>query len=357
MSALSSAENMRRPHSLAFEQDEHLPPTAPTAGYVLTTYQPPLTSFLTAYPMITSAVSTAFSDNLSKVYIYPEPALHITIATLHPFTSLPPSSPQTLQANLGTIDFPSLPFALKPMTINVGSKAIIVRFSDSSGMMSRLRASITKASYPQSRTPDIIHMTVARFTESFEMPNPNKLETLVSTAEQILSAVPETACYPRFVLEDRPYMHIADLEKNTLWRYSLPPLDRVLLGSSGGRDYYQILGCQRHDVNLKRAYYDLAKVLHPDKNQGSGLTEEQKLRWRDVQEAWGVLKDRRAAYDRCLLEQERNGSGPSGGGAQTAHVGMHENVHLVDGIEAEDEDGAPCLVYEWNCSRCGILNE
>lgn len=56
-------------------------------------------------------------------------------------------------------------------------------------------------------------MTVARFTESFEMPNPNKLETLVSTAEQILSAVPETACYPRFVLEDRPYMHIADLEK------------------------------------------------------------------------------------------------------------------------------------------------
>ena len=172
-------------------------------------------------------------------------------------------------------------------------------------------------------------MTIARFTSSFEISSPHKLEALTHKIEQTLSLIPPTSCYPKLVLEDRAYMHISDLEKNTLWRYSLPPLDRVLLGTSGGKDYYEILGCARHDINLKRIYYNLALTLHPDKNQEAGLTEEQKRRWKDIQEAWGVLKDLRRAYDRCLLEGERTSKAQSSS--------MHESLNLSEGIQAEDE--------------------
>ena len=182
--AAFAGSTMRRPLSQSFEQDEHLPPTKPTAGYVLSTFHPPPSSFLSAYSSLMSALSSAFADDLAKVHIYPPSALHVTIATLHPFTSPPPSSPETLKSNLDTVDFPSLPFSLKAQTLNVGSKAVIVRFLDSSRMMSRLRTSVSKASYPESHAPDIVHMTVARFTQSFKMPNLQKVRRSVYGARQ-----------------------------------------------------------------------------------------------------------------------------------------------------------------------------
>ena len=140
-----SLEAYRRPASLTFEADEHLPCATATAGYVLTTFQPPPALFLSAYTSsIVFALQDAFSEHLSAVHIYDPSYLHVTIATLHPFMLPPPSSPSSLIANINSIDFPAFPFQLKPCTVNVGSKAVIIRFSDSSHMMSRLRSSILK---------------------------------------------------------------------------------------------------------------------------------------------------------------------------------------------------------------------
>lgn len=64
------------------------------------------------------------------------------------------------------------------------------------------------------------------------------------------------------------------------------------------RDYYEILGVGRNASaeELKRAYRNLAKQVHPDVNAEPGAEE----RFKEINEAYAVLSDeqRRAAYDR-----------------------------------------------------------
>ena len=63
------------------------------------------------------------------------------------------------------------------------------------------------------------------------------------------------------------------------------------------KDYYQILGVEpdAETADIKAAYRRLARKYHPDLNPG----EEAEASFRDVAEAWEVLKnkDRRAEYD------------------------------------------------------------
>lgn len=65
------------------------------------------------------------------------------------------------------------------------------------------------------------------------------------------------------------------------------------------RDYYEILGISRdaEEADIKRAFRQLAKECHPDRNQGDGEAE---LRFKEINEAYEALKDpqKRAAYDR-----------------------------------------------------------
>src|SRR5262245_56417756 len=60
-------------------------------------------------------------------------------------------------------------------------------------------------------------------------------------------------------------------------------------------------GADRSEV--RAAYVNLAKQLHPDRNSGSGDAEQ---RLREVNQAYELLKDpeRRSAYDQ-LLQQSR----------------------------------------------------
>ena len=75
------------------------------------------------------------------------------------------------------------------------------------------------------------------------------------------------------------------------------------------KDYYEILGVKKtaSDAELKKAYRELAKKYHPDKNKGN---KEAENRFKEISEAYAVLsdKDKRAQYDRL----GREAFGPGG---------------------------------------------
>jgi molecular chaperone DnaJ len=70
-----------------------------------------------------------------------------------------------------------------------------------------------------------------------------------------------------------------------------------------GKDYYEILGVKKtaSDAEMKKAYRDLAKKYHPDKNKGN---KEAENRFKEISEAYAVLsdKEKRAQYDRLGAE-------------------------------------------------------
>jgi curved DNA-binding protein len=65
------------------------------------------------------------------------------------------------------------------------------------------------------------------------------------------------------------------------------------------KDYYKILGVDRKasEDDIRKAYRDLAKKYHPDRNPGDKQAEE---RFKDINEAYQVLSDqqKRNVYDR-----------------------------------------------------------
>jgi len=80
------------------------------------------------------------------------------------------------------------------------------------------------------------------------------------------------------------------------------------------KDYYKILGVDRRasDEDIRKAYRRLARKYHPDVNPGDKNSEE---RFKDIQEAYGVLKDKkkRQMYDQFGFYSE-SGPPPGAGG-------------------------------------------
>ncbi len=80
------------------------------------------------------------------------------------------------------------------------------------------------------------------------------------------------------------------------------------------RDYYEVLGVDRKASGdeIKKAYRKLAMQYHPDRNPDDGEAEQ---RFKEVNEAYGVLKDdqSRAAYDRFGHAAFDGGMGGGGG--------------------------------------------
>lgn len=69
---------------------------------------------------------------------------------------------------------------------------------------------------------------------------------------------------------------------------------------------YDVLGVSPRatSTEIRRAYHDLARSLHPDRAQATGLEEgKTQRRMQEVNDAWRVLRDqnKRAAYDRRVL--------------------------------------------------------
>lgn len=74
-------------------------------------------------------------------------------------------------------------------------------------------------------------------------------------------------------------------------------VERMAMASK--RDYYEVLGVARNasEEEIKRAYRELAKRYHPDRNPGD---EEAAQKFKEITEAYEVLCDpeKRARYDR-----------------------------------------------------------
>jgi curved DNA-binding protein len=82
------------------------------------------------------------------------------------------------------------------------------------------------------------------------------------------------------------------------------------------KDYYQTLGVEKKapQKDIKRAYRDLAKKHHPDRNPGNKKAEE---KFKEINEAYQVLSDpeKRARYDQlgsAYGDWQQKGSGSGG---------------------------------------------
>src|SRR5688500_20325723 len=80
------------------------------------------------------------------------------------------------------------------------------------------------------------------------------------------------------------------------------------------KHYYEILGVKKTatESEIKKAYRDLAKKFHPDKNKGN---KEAENKFKEISEAYAVLsdKEKREQYDR-LGREAFSGANPFGAG-------------------------------------------
>ncbi|WOK98321.1 chaperone protein dnaJ GFA2, mitochondrial isoform X2 [Canna indica] len=106
--------------------------------------------------------------------------------------------------------------------------------------------------------------------------------------------------------------------------------------SLSARDYYDVLGVNKNASasDIKKAYYALAKKLHPDINKDDAEAEK---KFQEVQRAYEVLKDeeKRNLYDQVgpdAFEQAASGGGPGGpGGPFGGGFGPFEDIFGMNG--------------------------
>lgn len=100
------------------------------------------------------------------------------------------------------------------------------------------------------------------------------------------------------------------------------------------RDFYDVLGVSKNAnaSEVKKAYYALAKKLHPDTNKEDPEAEK---KFQEVQKAYEVLKDeeKRSVYDQVghdAFESQQDGTGGfSEGGFHNPFENMNDFFHTI----------------------------
>uniref|UniRef100_A0A7N0UCM0 Uncharacterized protein n=1 Tax=Kalanchoe fedtschenkoi TaxID=63787 RepID=A0A7N0UCM0_KALFE len=107
---------------------------------------------------------------------------------------------------------------------------------------------------------------------------------------------------------------------------------RSIHGTALMADYYDVLGVRRNATasEIKKAYYGLAKKLHPDQNKDDPEAEK---KFQEVSKAYEILKDeeKRSVYDQVghdAYERQQEGGGPGSGFSQSPFEDMFNSDFL-----------------------------
>jgi hypothetical protein len=192
---------------------------------------------------MTTKTKTSMSK-LPAVYLYPTMHIHVTIATFAP-TERQQGSDKNADADVEHLqfqqtylsivneasrrpDWPKEPIQLAIRSTQLGSKAGILLWDDTSGGISKMRQCIKQVAAGRNidiwGIPDIIHSTFLRFAKV-----PHTIGHLVQERYQskvtpqvqniFQQSLPVKVC--KLVIESSPYMHVPDDDNHVLHSWSL----------------------------------------------------------------------------------------------------------------------------------------
>lgn len=218
-----------------FDQNEHVDPTSPVFGLILTTLHPPPSLLATSYSNFRALLQTALhqaSVPPTEYTLYPTNALHCTIATLHPFTTSPPTNPQaaiSAWSNIvdTAIQSPRFRAATSSTPISYvrveqakvfDDGVVVLLYNDLDAIISTLRDALrdlqtSKQFIPdkvinvaQMKIPNIYHSTVLRWHHS-PATSTTHLQTMVNVAyEKAFAHVSLPLSTIKLMRESQPYM-------------------------------------------------------------------------------------------------------------------------------------------------------
>ena len=124
------------------------------------------------------------------------------------------------------------------------------------------------------------------------------------------------------------------------------------------RDYYETLGVDRNasDDDLKKAYRKLARQHHPDLHTGDQQKKTAEDKFKEINEAYEVLKDagRRAEYDELRQYRGQGGSGfePPPGWRSRKCMAARSSVLLTG--SPRNMASRCCSVPHWRASSVSV---